>query len=313
MRPILCHTLNNSSQYTDLTQFELPETNEFKHMDQNLLIHLKQAEQTLNIRPGIDLNIEKLFPFILNGLDKSNDDKKMPLIMANGYRFVLCLYIDTILLDRNLNLTFIQIPPTDDENVTQKLKYYLIRIASKVSITYPLAVQQIDGVDFVETFDKPPTNPANSMGSNVNDDFSDTYKTMTSEQNIYNPITSMELQSTSVENDEPMLNHTKSITFKKPNLDSIAENEPVDESCHLESLPETSPNSYIKEIKIDNDMIFNMPDRLYLIGPVSMRTRAYLACSEGFKPITNSIHFYECNESLKWIGQPIQCEGNYMH
>lgn len=309
VRPILCQTLNDSTQYTDLTQFELPETNDFKHMDQNLLVHLRQAEQSLNLRPDIDLNIEKLLPFILYGIDKSVDDQKMPLTMANGYRFVLCLYIDTILLDRNVNLSFVQHPPTDDENVTQKLKYFLLRIASKVIVNHPLAVQQNNN-DFVEIFNKSPTSITTHRNDlNVNN-FLDTDKTMTSEY-IGNPITSMELQTVSAESDEQMLNYTKVVASKKPNnLDLIVESEIVDESCHLESLPETPPYSYIREIKIDNEMIFNMPDRLYLIGPVSIRTRAYLACSEGFKSVINSIHYYECNESLKWIGEPIQCEGN---
>lgn len=310
VRPILCHTLNASTQYTDLTQYELPDTNDFKHMDQNLLIHLRQAEQTLNLRPDIDLSIEKLFPFILYGIDESARNKKMPSTMENGYRFVLCLYIDTILLDRNLNLTFVQNLPSENENVTQKLKYYLIRIASKVSVNYPLPVQQKSTDDFAATLEKPITNGTQQNNANVNE-FVEMDKTMASKIHL-DPIMSKDLQSTSAEIDEQIISHMKNTTSKNPiNLESTAESETVDESCHLELLPETSPNSYITAIKVGDETIFNMPDRLYLIGPVSIRTRAYLACSVGFKSVTNSIHYYECNESLKWIGQPIQCEGNY--
>lgn len=311
VRPIFCQILSDSTQYTDLTQFELPDTNDFKHMDQNLLMHLRQAEQTLNVRPDIDLNIEKLFPFILYGINRSANDQNMPLIMANGYRFVLCLYIDTILLDRNLNLAFVENPPTDNENVTQKLKYFLLRIVSKVFVNLPLMVQQNHNGDFDAILEKPSTDITNQNDSNVND-FLDMDKTSMTNTNNLNSNTSMELQTTSAEIDEQIYKHTTNIASKKPtNLDTIVENEPIDESCHLESLPETLPNSYIREIKIGNETIFNMPDRLYLIGPVQQRTRAYLACIEGFKPVINTIHYYyECNELLKWIGQPIQCEGN---
>lgn len=318
VEPVLCQTLNNSVQYSDLTQFELPETNDFKHMDQNLLVHLIQAEQTLNLRPDIDLNIENLFPFILYGIDKLSDDKQMPSTMENGYRFVLCLYIDTILLDKNLNLSFVQNPPTDDENVTQKLKYFLVRIASKFLTNYHHALRVLENSnDYVVKLNEPSTMATNQSFKNNSksiqnaNNILNTAQTMTSEY-MENPITSMELQTISVESDEQLLNFSKNIVSEKSknNLDLIVESEPVDESCHLESLPETSPNSYIREVKIDNETIFNKPDRLYLIGPVSVRTRAYLACSEGFRSTKNSVQYFECSESFKWVGEPIHCEGD---
>lgn len=320
VRPFLCQILNDATQYSDLTQFELPETSDFKHMDQNLLVHLTQAEHTLNQRPDIDLNIEKMLPFILYGNDKLlSNEKKMPSNMANGYRFVLCLYIDTILLDKNLNLSFVQHAPIGDENVTQKLKYFLVRIASKVFANQPLKlVENYD--EYAVTLNNQPltviTNDQslanisnvgtqNRLNENDSLDISSTVAT----EYIENPITSMELQTISIESDELHVPKNNSSNKLRNSVDSILESEPVDESCQLESLPETLSNSFIREIKIDNETIFNMPDRLYLIGPVSIRTRAYLACSEGYRSRKNSIHYFECNESLKWIGEPIQCEG----
>lgn len=296
-QPNLCQMIKNAANYTDLTQFELPETNDFKHMDQNLLTHLAHAEKILNFHPETELNVQNLLPFILYGKNDSATER-MPSTMANAYRFVICLYIDTILLDRNLNMTFVQDPPNDD-NITQKLKYLLIRITSKVFEDYSQIVRTQNDIDFTAS-----TTTIKSNAENRNEN-----------SGIISNMPVIETTPISSEYDEqintsiPMMNKTKSTPKRPNNFDMIVEIEAMDETCHLESLPESPPNSFISEIKIDNETLFKMPDRLYLIGPVSIHTRAYLVCKDGFRAVSNSTHYLECSDGMKWIGESIKCEG----
>lgn len=322
-KSFICAHLRNPANYTDLTLFELPDTSEFKHMDQNLLNHLMRADELLNFQPDFEINVESLFPFILYGQNESVK-KRMPSTVKNAYRFVLCLYIDTILVDKNLNLTYFQSGRANDENITQKLKYFIIRIASKVYDDYTrmLNLWQNDILS-VTTTEK----PIEKIGSISNSskyflDESDseeisswTGQTVQKHGNMFESsvtpktITAIALVS---ENDEQNDDHMQlSTTIKQvTNLDSILETEPIEESCLLEVLPDTPLNSYISEIKMDNETIFKTPDRLYLIGPVSVRTRAYFVCSDGYRVKSKSVHYFECNESSKWSGSPIECEGN---
>lgn len=308
VKPFLCTMLKNPINYTDLTFFELPDTNDFKHMDQRLLTHLVEAEDILNLHPDFKLNIENLFPFILYG--KNNGLEQMPSIAENAYRFVLCLYIDTILFDKNLNITFIQGPhPNDDENITQKLKYFIVRIAATVFDEYA-NIRQND--------------ISNSSSSEVSIEMinssiqSDLRETQTSNNlNVFNVSSKPPEQTTKtfimLESGEQFIDqiHSTNANIKQlNNLELISETEPIDESCQLEALPDTPLHSYISEIKIDNETIFKKPDRLYLIGPVAIRTRAYVECKEGFKSKLNHLYYFECDEHLKWNGNRIECEGN---
>lgn len=297
-KPLLCALLKNPSNYTDLTLFELPDSSDFKHMDQNLLTHLAHADDVLNSKPDYQLNVENLFPFILYGEDESAQ-KWMPPTMENAYRFVLCLYIDTILFDRNLNVTFLQKPPPNDDNITQKLKYYIIRVASKAFNEYTRTDYQNNEVSINAAIES--TTMMNSIaqsGSLVNEDIlTDLTNSITNAPEITKfPLT--------LESDEQ---------FSEQNtaLKTVAalESESIDEMCQLEALPDTSANSYISEIKTENEVLFKTPDRLYLIGPVSIRTRAYIECKEGFKIKSNQTPYFECNEQLKWSGKQIECEG----
>lgn len=297
-KPLLCALLKNPSNYTDLTLFELPDSSDFKHMDQNLLTHLAHADEVLNAKPDYQLNVESLFPFILYGGDESAQ-KRMPSTMENAYRFVLCLYIDTILFDRNLNVSFLQKPPPNDDNITQKLKYYIIRVASKAFDEYTQMDYQNNEVSINAAIES--TSMMNSIpqsGLLVNEDIS---TDLTSSITNAPEITKIPLI---LESEEQFSEQNTALRTA-----AVLESESVDETCQLEALPDTSANSYISEIKTENEVLFKMPDRLVLIGPVSIRTKAYVECKEGFKIKANQTPFFECNEQLKWSGKQIECEG----
>lgn len=298
MKPLLCALLKNPSNYTDLTLFELPDSSDFKHMDQNLLTHLAHANEVLNSKPEYQLNVESLFPFILYGGDESAQ-KRMPSTVENAYRFVLCLYIDTILFDRNLNVSFLQKPPPNDDNITQKLKYYIMRVASKAFDQYIQTDYQNKEVSINAAIES--TSMMNSIpqsGLLVNEEI---LTDLTSSITNAPDITKIPLI---LENEEQFSEQNTALRTA-----AVLESESVDEACQLENLPDTTANSYISEIKTENEVLFKMPDRLVLIGPVSIRTRAYVECKEGFKIKPNQTPYFECNEQLKWSGKQIECEG----
>ncbi|XP_031635123.1 sushi, von Willebrand factor type A, EGF and pentraxin domain-containing protein 1-like isoform X2 [Contarinia nasturtii] len=297
MSPILCALLKNPSNYTDLTLYELPDTSDFKHMDQKLLTHLTQADESLNAKPDRILTMEHLFPFILYGFnDSAKNQQRMPSTVENAYRYVLCLYIDTILFDRNLNLTFLQEPPSGDDNVTQKLKYFIVRVTSKVFDEYSQAMRRMSQrIKTIPTqVESTSINSIESVSATSSVDESVT-------ESIAFDTTTISLQFD--ENDE-ILNAISS----QMKTTTSSESEANEESCQLEALPEIPSNSYFSEIKLDNETLFNTPDRLYLIGPMSVRTRAYVMCKDGFKAKSNQPYYFECNENLKWNGSQIECK-----
>lgn len=306
MNPILCAHLENPSNYTDLTLYLLPDTNDFKHMDQNLLTHLTNAQAILNSKPDYKLTIEQLFPFILYGNDNDSAKKRMPSTMENAYRFVLCLYIDTIQFDRNSNITFLQELPPNDDNITQKLKYFIVHVTSKVFDEYSQANYLHNEMSILSTTTDQ-IKSTNGMSSIQSD-------SVTTQPLISKTvINSMKLETFDttkmpliVRCEECLIeNSTREIT-------TTLENESIEEICQLEALPDIPSNSYINEIKIENEKLFDKPDRLILIGPILIRTRAYVTCREGFKSKENRQHYFECSAHLKWTGKPIECEGkNY--
>lgn len=294
IKPLLCAILKNSSYYTDLTQFELPDSGDFKHMDQNLLTHLTHADEILNSKPNYQLNVENLFPFILYGGNESAK-KRMPSTVENAYRFVLCLYIDTILFDRNLNVSFLQEPPPNDDNITQKLKYYIIRVASKTFDEYSQVDFHHNNEDSNQVLES-----TNIIKNAITQSPIEVNHEISNDKTIDSPVTGAPDTTKILESEEQN-------SAVRPA--AVLESESLDESCQLESLPDTPVNSFISEIKTENEILFKTPDRLYLIGPVSIRTRAYVECKEGFKIKSNQIQYFECNEQLKWSGKPIECEG----
>lgn len=271
-KPIFCGELQTASYYSDLTLFEMPETSDFKHMDRNLYDHLLQASHQLDTQTELELGIEHLFPFILYGNKYFNlTEHRMSQTMENAYRFVLGLYIDTILMDKNLNLTWIESVRNSDENITQKLKYLIVRAAAKVFETY-------------------------------------------SKLRLKNAKNEISLTTTEVLQDFThgnIVEHTTKVNTTSLLVES--EREPNEENCLLESIPDIPSNSIISEVKIDEETIFKMPDRLYLIGPVSIRTRAYFSCKDGFRSPNENKYYFECSEKLVWIGHQIECQSILVH
>lgn len=137
-RSEFCYQLTLPNNFTDLTNYESPNTDDFKNMDFKLVSYLRKAAGSLkNTTISSQLNFENLFGYIIYGnltqRQISLKDLKQSSSIESSFRLVLCFYIDTILLDSDLHIT----TPIDNlkrlENITQRIKTYLVEI---VSVTY---------------------------------------------------------------------------------------------------------------------------------------------------------------------------------
>lgn len=113
-------TYSQNSQYSDLSEFESPDTDDFQHMDKKLLEFLKRANLINSLK---EVTIENIFNIILYG-DNSSPSQKLPVLAENAFRLILCFYIDTLVVDSNFNDTFHK----DVENITGYIKSLLIQL-----------------------------------------------------------------------------------------------------------------------------------------------------------------------------------------
>lgn len=125
------------TSFKDITDFEAPDSEEFQNMDLKLLELLQRLIRNNNNDNKIDLN--NLFSTILYSDDYNSenvDDRNE--IVENSYRFVICLYIDIISMDRDLNK-----PQTLDSNnydtinnINEKIKYSIKQVIHPVFKKY---------------------------------------------------------------------------------------------------------------------------------------------------------------------------------
>lgn len=103
---------------TDLSSFELPETPEYEGMDSKLLKLLKDV---LEFEDFNSLNVENFLTVVLRNNLVNN-------LMRDSYRFVICLYIDLILIEEE----FKQASDDDDiisDNINENIKKIMKKIA----------------------------------------------------------------------------------------------------------------------------------------------------------------------------------------
>lgn len=122
--PVLCN--NTTPDFgSDLSLFELPETPEFEGMDSKLLRLLKQ------ILMSSDISSLKVENFMTNLLPDTN----VKDYIKDAYRFVICLYIDLIIMDGALLIA----SPESDEvvgNINNEIKISLKQVALPIYKNY---------------------------------------------------------------------------------------------------------------------------------------------------------------------------------
>lgn len=108
----LC-THYSSDFESDLSSFELPETSEFEGMDAKLSKLLKNLLDTAQLN---SINVGNFMPILL-----INSQSNSTSLMRDSYRFVICLYIDLILIDENsVN--------SETDNINENIKSMIKRI-----------------------------------------------------------------------------------------------------------------------------------------------------------------------------------------
>lgn len=116
----LCQRFSSDSE-SDLSTFELPETQEYEGMDSklsNLLKNLLRSNELNSITVG-------------NFLRHLLRNEYSSVLMRDSYRFVICLYIDLILLDEEFEGTSDYIEK-DSANINENIKKMLRQIAQPI-------------------------------------------------------------------------------------------------------------------------------------------------------------------------------------
>lgn len=114
------------SDFEDSTEFDLPETQEYKGMDSKLLKLLNKALESDDSK---NITVETFMKFMLYA---SGDDEQMDPLMEDAYRFVICLYIDLILMDVELSVDAQEF----QDNINERLKSSLKQLVAPAYQNY---------------------------------------------------------------------------------------------------------------------------------------------------------------------------------
>lgn len=110
-KPSLCRRFTSDFD-TDLSSFVLPETSEYEGMDSKLLKHLSDIQASPDLA---SLNVENFLSKLLT--------RNVNSLIRDSHRFVICLYIDLILIDGELGTDSDETETTNiNENIKRKLK-----------------------------------------------------------------------------------------------------------------------------------------------------------------------------------------------
>lgn len=297
---LFCDQIENAAEYSDLSEFALPETAEYQHMDTKLFLHLTNARRALQT-PAIraNLNIENVLQLILYGDEYLEPPSNISKTMENSIRIVLCLYIDTILLDTNFkpDLTM-----RSSEDITQKLRNSLWQVASFAYQNYQ--THQVTESIQVTTFDSSNSlrnhrstevavkvvefsNMESHTMKRVNDP--DYEKTSTVPSVTITTTKKMERQTTTTDNPEAVARTLEPKT------------------CEIQTLPDPPENSSLTGIVSKQ---LTTTDGLTNVTRVSIGSKLIFNCREGFDTI-GDVTTAECQGDLTWSNLSFHCRGDF--
>uniref|UniRef100_A0A182QJ86 Sushi, von Willebrand factor type A, EGF and pentraxin domain-containing protein 1 n=1 Tax=Anopheles farauti TaxID=69004 RepID=A0A182QJ86_9DIPT len=130
-------TIAGSTDWTDLTGYSLPTETagvDVANLDVKLLAFLMRT-----LQPDVrGLRPENWFHFVLYGTTgEIAPEVRLPVEMERAYRFVVCQFIDIILMDRELNYDDeIVVDIGREENTNTKIKYLLKSVAQHIYQQY---------------------------------------------------------------------------------------------------------------------------------------------------------------------------------
>lgn len=295
-------------------------------MDTKLLRHLTQARKALEsatIRSTV--KVDNLLQLILYGDRYSDPPSKLSKTMENSIRIVLCLYIDTILLDKNFKP---DVTMLDSGDITQKLKNSLWQVASFAHQNYRTQRKTVTVPATTVASSNSPRNHRSTANSVTDIEFSGmgSHKirrvVVTTEENettsgaaitetttakigSYTQTTIASRLDVLAENkDLPLIETTSVVAIK-----TLAPN-PKRNTCDLHSLANPPENSsFFKMVSRDG----TTTEDVAAVTEVSIGSKLLFQCHEGFEMIEAAeVAATECKEDLTWSNLTFECKGNFI-
>lgn len=118
----------NSTAYTDLGNFESPDSGEFQDMDTKLLELLERSTIILKDNKTV-ITYENVFEFILYA-GVTNEEKEEIMSAENMLRLVFCFYLDALVLHSNIYNR------SDGQGITEQIKTLLSKMIILVYKNY---------------------------------------------------------------------------------------------------------------------------------------------------------------------------------
>lgn len=333
-----CSHLLLPNNFTDLTNYESPDSEDFKNMDFKLVTYLKKAAGLLkNSTISPELTFENLFGFIVYGNLTERQialkDLKQSSSIEMSLRLVLCFYIDTILLDSNLHISTISDDdPKKLENITQRIKTYLVDIVSVAYQNYRALGYTTD-----RTFHSSTRNLKDQLGRRTRstsiheDDDYDAYvdsvnvnSEATYEYDDLTPDTSSTEQSSTVISSSGLMDSTTEISFSTTvatmvhgstsTLELETTNAPISEremdGCSLAALLAEYGNTIIVNITMgDIASQYDLDADQSNINIVPLETKVIIGCNEGYD--LKGTNFAICEQPALWSKIDVHCKRKF--
>ncbi|XP_058127266.1 sushi, von Willebrand factor type A, EGF and pentraxin domain-containing protein 1-like [Anopheles ziemanni] len=141
VRPVspFCHLPEAGGNWSDLQGFSVQrESDQGSSIDVKLLSFLMRSVRTHGNTSSERLTPNSLLPYILYGsLDTIAYESRFPPPVEDVYRFVICQFIDVILMDRELNYDGeLEVDIALEENTNVKIKYLLKHVVQPLHRQY---------------------------------------------------------------------------------------------------------------------------------------------------------------------------------
>lgn len=311
-RSPFCEQIKNANDYSNLTLFELPETTEYQHMDTKLLQHLTEARKALeSTEIRSTLNVDNLLHVILYGDRYSDPAAKLSKTMENSIRIVLCLYIDTILLDKNFKPDVLM---HDSGDITRELKNSLWQVASFAHQNY----QTQRKTEILSTTTIASTNSPRNHRSTANTMKDIEFLNIESQTMKRVVVTTEEIETTSTAaitqvttakarssaSDLPLIEKTSVVAIRT----LMPTPTPKPNTCELHTLAGLPENSSLNKM-VSRDG--TTTDDVANIAKVSIGSKLVFQCREGFEMIDAAqVAATECKADLTWSKVTFGCKGN---
>lgn len=311
-RSELCEQLTMPNNFTDLTNYETPDSDDFKNMDFKLVSYLKKAASlTANQSISDKLNFENLFGFIIYGnltqRQVSLADLKQSSSIETSIRLVLCFYIDTILLDSDLHISTSTDDPKKFENITQNIKSYLVEI---VSVVYQNFRAKSTGDDLYSTSTKANTRDGRRTRSAfhyVEDDSEDDYDAYVDLDGLHSDVTydyeDLKMDITTKASKEM----SSTVSIQQSSSEAISTGMQTtttqnhsENGCNLGILFVTYTN-----IVIANITMGKVTSNIEKAQIVPLETTVVLGCAQGF--IAKGVNVTICERKSTWSQIDLSC------